>query len=87
VIGLLDDAILVDCCVGALRDELADWRDFRAFREEVARVRDIPAADCHPSRRQWLAERTRVWTQARRLRESQRTGYARASQPARFRIG
>lgn len=87
VIGLLDDAILVDRCAGALRDEIADWRDFRAFREEVAAARGIAVTDCHPSRQQWLAERTHAYAQARRLREARRGGYARASQPTRFRVG
>lgn len=87
VIGLLDDAILVDRCLDALRDELADWRDFRAFREELAVARGIAIADCHPSRQQWLAERTRSVTQARRLHARRALGYARASQPERFRVG
>jgi hypothetical protein len=87
VIGLLDDAILVDRCVTELQDEIADWRDFCAFREEIAASRGIAVADCHPSRQQWLAERTRAFAQARRLRATRRDGYARNTQPARFRVG
>jgi uncharacterized membrane protein YkvA (DUF1232 family) len=87
VIGLLDDAILVDRCLVALQDELADWRDFHAFRAELAALRGVALADCHPSRQQWLAERTRAFARARRLRETRRGGYARASQPVAFRVG
>jgi hypothetical protein len=87
LIGLLDDAILVDRCVADLQHELADWRDFRAFRAEWAAAQGVDPANCHPSRLEWLAARKHAATQARRAGERHRAGYARGTEPARFRIG
>jgi hypothetical protein len=87
VIGLLDDAIMVDRCVADLQFELADWRDFRAFRAECAAVQGIDLANCHPSRLEWLAARKHAATQARRAGERHRAGYAGAALPGRFRVG
>jgi hypothetical protein len=87
VIGLLDDAILVDRCVGDLQHVLADWRDFRDFRRDWAVAQGIEVADCHPSRLEWLAARKHAVTQARRAGERHRAGYASAALPGRFRIG
>jgi hypothetical protein len=87
LIGLLDDAIVVDRCVADLADELADWRDFRDFRRAWAAAQGIEVADCHPSRLEWLAARKHAATQARRAGERHRAGYARAALPGRFRIG
>lgn len=87
LIGLLDDAILVDRCVGDLQHELADWRDFRDFRRDWAAVQRIEVADCHPSRLEWLTARKHAASQARRAGERDRAGHARGALPGRFRIG
>lgn len=87
VIGLLDDAILVDRCVTELQFELADWRDFCAFRAEWAAAQRCQPDSCHPSRLEWLAARKHVATVARRAAERHRTGAARAAMPGHFQIG
>jgi hypothetical protein len=87
LIGLLDDAILVDRCVGDLQHELADWRDFRDFRRDWAAAQGIAVVDCHPSRLEWLAARRHAATQARRAAQRGHGEYASSALPGRFRVG
>lgn len=54
LIGLLDDAILVDVALNRLRDELDDYLDFRRYRDERAATGARVEA-C--SRDNWLAAR------------------------------
>lgn len=81
------DALLVDRCWAALQVELDDWRDFRAYRAERAAARGVDDADCHPSRRQWLAARARAWTRWRRAQAARRETTTPRAAPLRFRVG
>lgn len=54
VIGLLDDAILVDVALQLLRDELADYEDFCRFRRVAAAFAGTSEADTGLIREHWL---------------------------------
>ena len=54
VIGLLDDAVLVDVALQLLRDELADYEDFCRFRKLAAEFAGIDEAATGLARGQWL---------------------------------
>ena len=77
IIGLLDDAILVDASMDTLRGELDDYADFCRFRVgEAARIGGA-TEDLKFARRQWHAERQqelRLEQQLRRVRASKYTG-------------
>lgn len=81
------DILLVERCWAALQDELDDWRDFRAYRAERAAARGVDEADCHPSRRQWLAARARAWTHWRRAQATRPEAATPRAAPLRFRVG
>lgn len=54
VIGLLDDAVLVDVALQLLRDDLADYEDFCRFRRVAAEFSGVPEADTGLTREHWL---------------------------------
>ena len=54
VIGLLDDAVLVDVALQLLRGELADYEDFCRFRRVAAEFAGLPEADTGLTRSHWL---------------------------------
>jgi hypothetical protein len=54
VVGLLDDAVLVDVALQLLRDELADYEDFCRFRRIAADFAGMSEADTGLTRMQWL---------------------------------
>ena len=54
VIGLLDDAVLVDVALQLLRAELADYEDFCRFRRVAAEFAGISEADVNLTRAHWL---------------------------------
>jgi hypothetical protein len=72
--GLMDAALAVDRGLSCLQDELADWRDFHAFRQALARRLGIPVEHCHPSRQAWLVDRVQAGARLRRARARQRAG-------------
>lgn len=79
VTGLLEAALDVDDGLAALHGELADWRDFNAFRASLAGRLGVAVEHCHPSRQRWLAERAQASARVRRARERARA--ARSSGP------
>jgi hypothetical protein len=79
VTGLLEAALDVDDGLAALHGELADWRDFHAFRASLAARLGVAVEHCHPSRQRWLAERAQACARVRRARERSRA--ARPSNP------
>ena len=71
VVGLLDDAILVDCAMDMLRGELDDYADFCRYRLGEAARRGVPADEVEATRERWYAERQqerRLEQQLRRVR-------------------
>jgi len=54
VVGLLDDAVLVDVALQLLRGELADYEDFCRFRQVAAQFSDLPEAGTGLTRAHWL---------------------------------
>lgn len=54
VIGLLDDAVLVDVALQLLRGELADYEDFCRFRRIAAEFAGMSEADTGLTRAHWL---------------------------------
>ncbi|MFI4969017.1 MAG: hypothetical protein ACHP7D_02345 [Lysobacterales bacterium] len=73
VVGLLDDALLVDIAMDTLRDELDDYADFCRFRRAAANQRGA-ADNTELDRTRWERERDdelRLEQQLRRVRGSQ----------------
>jgi hypothetical protein len=54
VVGLLDDAVLVDVALQLLHDELADYEDFCRFRKVAAEFAGMDGAETGLTRRHWL---------------------------------
>jgi hypothetical protein len=54
VIGLLDDAVLVDVALQLLRSDLADYEDFCRFRRVASQFSGIPEAELGLTREHWL---------------------------------
>ena len=54
VIGLLDDAVLVDVALQLLQGELADYEDFCQFRRVAAEFADVPEDSTDLTREHWL---------------------------------
>jgi uncharacterized membrane protein YkvA (DUF1232 family) len=54
VIGLLDDAVLIDVALQLLRGELADYEDFCRFRRVAAEFAGLTEADTGLTRAHWL---------------------------------
>lgn len=54
VVGLLDDAVLVDVALQLLRGELADYEDFCRFRKMAAAFAGLPEEAAGFTRAHWL---------------------------------
>jgi hypothetical protein len=54
VIGLLDDAVLVDVALQLLGSELADYEDFCRFRRVAAEFAGVPESGVGLTRAHWL---------------------------------
>jgi uncharacterized membrane protein YkvA (DUF1232 family) len=54
VVGLLDDAVLVDVALQLLRGELADYEDFCRFRRVAAQFSDTSESGTGVTRAHWL---------------------------------
>lgn len=57
VLGMLDDAVLVELAQRALQREVEDYADFCRFREAEAKARGVEPASVAIERRDWLAWR------------------------------
>ncbi len=60
VVGMLDDAILIEMAQRALQREIEDYADFCRFREAEARARGTTIAEVGIDRRDWLAWRRTI---------------------------
>jgi hypothetical protein len=86
VVGLLDDAILVDVAMNAVRDELDEYADFCRFRMAEAGSRDVAASDVQIGREEWMAERMQERRLEQQLRRVRGQTYTRGAMENKFRI-
>jgi hypothetical protein len=88
VIGLLDDAILIDAAMDLLRGELDDYADFCRYRTAEAANLGVAPGELAIDRRHWNDDRQqerRVEQQLQRLRDSG-SGRVDGDLQARFRF-
>ena len=83
VVGLLDDAIMIELCVRELKHEIDAYEDFVSFRTHEARGRGIEPDKLN--RVDWLEERRQELQD--RMRRRRTGGYAGYSGLAVFRVG
>lgn len=77
IVGLLDDAILIDAAMDTLRGELDDYADFCRYRMGEAASLGVTPAQVRIERQRWYDERQqelRLEQQLRRVRGSQYGG-------------
>lgn len=87
VVGLLDDAILVDCAMDALRGELDDYADFCRYRLGEAARLGIGVDEVGAKRERWYDERQQELRLEQQLRRVRGTNYGKWTSTApRFRI-
>jgi hypothetical protein len=82
VVGLLDDAIMIELCVRELKHEVEAYEDFCSFRTNEAAGRGLDPATL--GRAEWLEER-RAELQERMRRR--RSSYYASTSVAVFRVG
>jgi hypothetical protein len=87
VVGLLDDAILIDMAMNKLRAELDDYADFCRFRMAEAARQNVGVEQITIDRAQWQIERDEELKLEQQLRRVRSTSYARGESAQRaFRI-
>lgn len=74
VIGLLDDAIMIELCVRELRPEIDSYSDFVLFRNQEAARRGVDPATLKTERVEWLE--TRRVEAHEGMRRRRRDGYS-----------
>lgn len=79
VVGLLDDAILVDAAMDTLRGELDDYADFCRYRVGEAARLGIPPDAVEVKRERWYDERQQELRLEQQLRRVRGTNYGRSS--------
>ena len=85
-VGLLDDAILVDVAMNALRDELDEYADFCRFRVAEAGSRNVALSAVQSNREEWMAERMQERRLEQQLRRVRGQSYTRGAMENKFRI-
>ena len=86
VVGLLDDAILIDVAMDRLRGELDDYADFCRFRVAEAARLDIAVEAVAVDRSGWFEERRQEHRLEQQLRRVRGTRYARNDSVRAFRF-
>ena len=86
IVGLLDDAILVDVAMDALRVELDEYADFCRFRLAQAGVRDVAVSLIETDREEWMTERAQERRLELQLRRVRGASYTRGTMEQKFRI-
>jgi hypothetical protein len=82
VVGLLDDAILVDAAMETLRGELDDYADFCRYRVGEAARLGIPADEVEIRRERWYSDRQQELRLEQQLRRVRGTNYGRSTSTA-----
>lgn len=75
VIGLLDDAVLVDVALQLLRDELGDYEDYCRFRRVAAEFSGLPEAELGLTREHWLEAMLQAQESLAQVDAPRRDGY------------
>lgn len=86
VIGLLDDAVLVDVGLQLLRDELADYEDFCRFRRVAAEFAGMAENETGLTRAHWLEAMLQAHSSLGRLDGTPRQQYAPDPRASLFHI-
>ena len=86
VIGLLDDAVLVDVALQLLRDELADYEDFCRFRRVAADFAGLAEDATGLTRAHWLAAMLQAHSSRGRLDATPRQQYVPDPRASLFHI-
>jgi hypothetical protein len=84
VVGMLDDAILIEMAERALQREIEDYADFCRFREAEARARGTTVAELGIDRRDWLSWRRMI---AQRHAADPGRSYVGSDEGDGFRVG
>ena len=82
VVGLLDDAILVDAAMDTLRGELDDYADFCRYRVGEAARLGLPPDLVEIKRERWHDERQQELRLEQQLRRVRGTNYGKSSSAA-----
>lgn len=86
VVGLLDDAILVDVAMDTMRGELDDYADFCRFRIGEAARLDVALDAVTIERDRWYCERQQELRLEQQLRRVRGSTYGKSDMQAGFRI-
>jgi hypothetical protein len=87
IVGMLDDAILVDVAMNKLRTELDEYADFCRFRVAEASRLDISTEAVDIDRERWYVERQQEHRLEQQLRRVRGSSYAKSDNQERgFRI-
>ena len=86
IVGLLDDAILVDVAMDALRNELDEYADFCRFRISEAGRCDIAVNAVRITRDAWMDERAQERRLEQQLKRVRGASYTRGAMEQKFRI-
>jgi hypothetical protein len=82
VVGLLDDAILVDAAMDTLRGELDDYADFCRYRVGEAARLGLAQGEVEIKRERWYQERQQELRLEQQLRRVRGTNYGKFNSTA-----
>ncbi|MEP6484207.1 MAG: hypothetical protein ABJB01_07140 [Rudaea sp.] len=86
IVGLLDDAILIDVAMDSLRTELDEYADFCRFRTSEAGRQGVFISVVDINREQWMTERKLERQLEQQLRRVRGSSYACGVMENKFRI-
>jgi uncharacterized membrane protein YkvA (DUF1232 family) len=87
VVGLLDDALLVDIALQLLRDELGDYEDFSRFRKVAAEFAGMSEQATGLTREHWIEAMVQAHRSLGRIDHPARQRFAPDPQASLFHIG
>jgi hypothetical protein len=79
IVGLLDDAILIDAAMDTLRGELDDYADFCRYRIAEAASLGIAPSEVRIERRRWYDDRQQELRLEQQLRRVRGTDYGKSA--------
>lgn len=86
VVGLLDDAVLIDVALQLLRGDLADYEDYCRFRKIAAEFAGIPEAETGLTREHWLEAMLQARSSIDRIDAERQERYAPDARASLFHI-
>lgn len=87
VIGLLDDAVLIDVALQLLRSELGDYEDFCRFRKVAAEFAGMPENETGLTREHWIEATLQASRSVSRLDGKAHERFAPDPRASLFHIG